>query len=74
MVKVADMLPGHSLADSIRRLLSEDLDDIDKSLSVYLFDRSVNQTELLEAWSHLASYERSAYKRLLALGKSHDCH
>lgn len=69
MVQAVDMLPGRALADAVRRLLSENLDDIDKSLSVYLFDRTIDQYELLKAWGHLASYERSNYKRLLEIGK-----
>ena len=72
MAKVQDMLnPGRPLADAIRRLLGENLDDIDKSLNVASFDRHVDQLELLECWQHLSSSERALYKRLLALGNEH---
>ncbi len=63
MVSTTDMLdPGRALAASIERMLEEDIPSCDKELSIQSFARSVDQEELLQAWGHLSSVHRAAYK------------
>lgn len=56
------MLPGQSLAAAIERLLEEDIPACDKELSVQSFARTIDQEDLLQAWGHLSSLHRAAYK------------
>lgn len=70
MTKVADMIPvdGRDLAASIERMLGENIPSCDKELSMKLFDSIVDKKELLQAWGHLSSLHRAAYKYWVSRG------
>lgn len=65
MVKVAEMLPQHPIADECRRILGLDLDEQDIATAVQVYQAELNQLpsgEMLKGWFCLNATERASWK------------
>jgi hypothetical protein len=52
-------------AEECRRILSLDIDEVDLSLQVQLFNAEVDPEQMGAAWELLSSLERSSWRNLL---------
>jgi hypothetical protein len=53
------------IAGEMRQILNLDLDEIDISLEVQIYNRSADSEELIAAWEHLNAGERRAWRQFV---------